>query len=387
MTYAINRKPVMRINLDAIEQNLHAICEKSGASISQVIAVIKKSAYGLGSLKVGHFLSDLGISHFAVASMEEAKVLRHGGLSGDILILENLPVDYYRDARNLNLIHPIVDQTQLDSLIAETVNSPMRLHLCIDTGMSRNGLTPAQLHSPQILSKLEQLRESIEGIYTHYHSSDEADQQKTLEQRTLFTHLVSHLKAHHIQGVLHSSNSGGSLQYPIGDDHFLRTGIALYGCSPDSASPNKVLTESVTIYSEVTSLREIPANQGVGYGHSWQSEEATRIATVSIGYANGLPRTLSNKGYMVSINGEMYPQVGRVTMDYCLLDVGLNSDVSVGDTVVFCDAFLDETLSVDSLAVRADTIGYEVLCRFGQGLRREYLRNGAIISSDERSIF
>lgn len=387
VTYAINRKPVMRINLDAIEQNLHTLCDKSGATASQVIAVVKKSAYGLGSLKVGHFLSDLGVSHFAVASMEEAKVLRHGGISGDILILENLPVDYYRDARNLNLIHPIVDPTQLDPLISEVTNNPMRLHLCIDTGMSRNGLTPQQLKDPEILSKLQQLRDSIEGIYTHYHSSDEKDLTKTDLQRKLFSEMVTHLKSQNITGILHSSNSGGTLRYPLSNEDYIRTGIALYGCSPDSNEPDPSLTESVTIYSEVTSIRVIPQSQGVGYGHSWIASQPTRIATVSIGYANGLPRSLSNNGYCVNINGNMFPQVGRVTMDYCLVDIGLNSRVEVGDTVTFCDAFLDKTISVDSLAVHANTIGYEVLCRFGQGLRREYLRKGAIISSDERSIF
>lgn len=377
----------MRINLDAIEKNLHTLCTRSGATPSQVMAVVKKSAYGLGSLKVGHFLNELGVSHFAVASMEEAKVLRHGGLNGEILILENLPIDYYRDARNLNLIHPIVDPTQLDNLIAAVTDNPMRLHLCIDTGMSRNGLTREQLYDEQILKKLTKLKSSIEGIYTHYHSSDETDQTETVKQQKLFKQLCAHLYDHTINGMIHASNSGGSLRYPLGNEHLIRAGIALYGCSPNSAIPDKSLTEAVTIYSEVTSIREIPARQGVGYGHSWHAPEKTRIATISLGYANGLPRSLSNKGYKVNINGHTYSQVGRVTMDYCLVDIGLESSVSVGDTVTFCDAFLDDTLSVDSLAVYANTIGYEVLCRFGQGLRREYLRNGTIISSDERSIF
>lgn len=387
MTFAVNRKPVMRINLDAIEQNLQVLCQSSGASPSQIIAVVKKSAYGLGSLKIGHFLTDLGVNHFAVASMEEAKVLRHGGITGDILILENLPVDYYRDARNLDLIHPIVDPTQLDQLICEIKDNPMRLHLCIDTGMKRNGLTPEQIRTEKILTKLKQLSHCIEGIYTHFHSSDDKDQSATIAQRNLFKKTVAILEENSIKGILHLSNSAGALKYKLEHDSYIRTGIALYGCSPDSNTPEPNLNEAVTIYSEVTSIREIQKGQGIGYGHSWKSEESTKIATVSLGYANGLPRNLSNKGYEVIINGHSYKQVGRVTMDYCLVDIKDGDNITVGDTVTFCDAFLGYEYSVDNLAVHADTIGYEVLCRFGQGLRREYLRNNTIISSDERSIF
>lgn len=377
----------MRINLDAIEANLHALCKSSGASLDQVIAVVKKSAYGFGSLKVGHFLSDLGVNFFAVASMEEAKVLRHGGISGNILILENLPIDYYRDARNLNLIHPIVDITQVNGLIEAVKEAPLRLHLCIDTGMKRNGLIPEEVQSDKLLPKLKKLGPYIEGIYTHFHSSDDKDQTLTLIQKELFNKTISFLATEGITGTIHADNSGGALSYKLEKTHKIRTGIALYGCSPDSVNTDNRLSEAATIYAEVTSLRPIKKGQGAGYGHSWHAPEDAQIATVAIGYANGLPRTLSNKGFRVLINGKTYEQIGRVTMDYCLIHIPNNEDVRVGDTVTFCDAFFGYEQSVDALAVAANTIGYEVLCRFGQGLRREYIRNETIVSSDERSIF
>ncbi len=384
MTFAANRKPVMRINLDAIEKNLNSLCERGDIPVSSLIAVVKKSAYGLGSAKVGHFLASLGVSFFAVASLEEARVLRGSGIDGEILILENLPVDYYHIAEELDFIHPIVDISQLDDLLDRASQKSVRLHLCIDTGMRRNGIEVSQLEDPIIMAKIAKLSPSIEAVYTHYHSADETDRALTLIQRDLFEEAKNALQQVGVTAVSHSANSAGTLLYDFADQ-YVRTGIALYGCSPDSANPLDCLEESVTILSEVTSVRPIATGESVGYGATWHAPVDGFVATVSLGYANGLPRALSGSGFEVSIKGTTYPLIGRVTMDYCL--VWVDGAISVGDEVTFCNPTLSDAFSIDRMAVCANTIGYEVLCRFGQGLRREYYRHGVRISADERSIF
>lgn len=383
-----SRKPNMRIDLNAIESNIQFLREHTGAKTSQIMAVIKKNAYGLGIRQIGHFLSKLGIEFFAVASMEEARFLREVGIDKDILILENIPPHYYEDAHRLNLAFALLDPLQLPSLIAFTKEKSLRLHLNIDSGMRRNGFHPEQIVNPEITTALKKLTPFIEGIYTHFHSSDNSDKSSAKSQRTIFEEAKKTLKDMGIQTKFqHTGNSAGALAFGVNGDTHIRTGIAIYGCSPDSSIPVTGLTEAVTIQSEVTTIRKVRTGEGVGYGHSWQAPKETTIATVSLGYANGLPRALSGKDFQVLINGKAFPLVGRVTMDYSLIDIGNDATVQVGDEVTFADQSQGEEFSIDALAVTTNTIGYEELCRFGLGLRREYFHDGELIASEERTMF
>ncbi|MGM0444608.1 MAG: alanine racemase [Fibrobacterota bacterium] len=375
--------PTLHIDLDCIEHNIDLISRTTGKDVQDIVPVVKNSAYGLGNRIIAPFLQDLGIRDFAVATLEEADFLRSVGIRGDILILENAPSDSLAHAHHKGFTLSLVDRSQLSPPWTDYA-CPLALN--IDTGMHRNGFTLNDLTDPEVAAALRRMAARISTVYTHFHSADGPDRVPTDTQISQFSKASRILAELGINGYrTHISNSAGSLFYPCNGADALRPGVAVYGCSPDPAYPVENLKCAASVTSHVSSLRCIQAGESLSYGHIWTNPARTRIATIPMGYSDGYPRALSAAGAVVRIGKKHYPVVGRVTMDYIMVDLGTDT-CTVGDTAVISEHGT-AGLSMDDLALKAGTIGYELLCRFGTSLRRVYYRKGKVRTTHERNLF
>jgi alanine racemase len=366
--------PYMEVDLDIIKQNLTAICKKTNKNANQVIAVVKDSAYGLGASAVSKALQNAGVNWFAVATIDEAVFLRSNGIMGEILVLGVSDENCFEIAAELNITLSIIDPTQM-GIIPNSKN--IKWHLNIDTGMHRNGIIADNII--EVLQKLKEVKGKITGAYTHFHSSDSENQTSVELQQKKFRETMDLLQKHGFNfDIIHTSNSGACAYSQIAGNEFIRPGVLLYGCRPDPLrDPEIKVSEAVRVCSKVSSVREIKKDEGVSYGHIWTSGKDTKIAAVPIGYADGFPRAITKTAFVI-INGKKYPIVGRITMDYIMVDVG-DDEVKINDKVIIKD--------IDELALNANTIGYELICRFGGLMNHKYISNGQVISIHNHELF
>lgn len=374
--------PYMEVNLDIIKQNLLAICKKTGKKANQVIAVVKDNAYGLGAAEVSKTLQNSGVSFFAVATIDEAIFLRENGIIGEILVLGKSNESCFEIAEKLNITLSIIDLTDIENI--KKSNIIPNWHLNIDTGMHRDGIT---IFDDFVLQQLGKIKLKITGIYTHFHSADNEEEITVKLQQRKFYETVDLLKKNGFNfSVIHSSNSAACAYSEIVENEFIRPGILLYGCRPDPKRNIEVdVCEAVQICSKVSTIRLIKKGEGVSYGHIWKSEKDTKIATIPIGYADGFPRAITKTAFVI-INGKKYPIVGRITMDYIMVDVG-SDEIKINDKVIIAGKFEKEQITIDELALNANTIGYELLCRFGGLMNHKYISNGEVVSTHTRELF
>ena len=366
--------PYMEVDLDIIKQNLSAICKKTGKNSNQIIAVVKDSAYGLGASAVSKALQNAGVNWFGVATIDEAVFLRSNGITGNILVLGMSDENCFETAAELNIALSITDPTQIEN-VKKSQN--IKWHLNIDTGMHRDGIIDGNIN--EVLHELKEIKSKITGVYTHYHSSDNENQESVRLQQKRFHNAVDLLLKNGFNfNIIHSSNSGACVYSQIAENEFVRPGVLLYGCLPDpSRNPEIGVQEAVKICSKVTSVRQIKKGEGVSYGHIWTSGKDTKIAAVPIGYADGFPRAITKTAFVI-INGKKHPIVGRITMDYIMVDIG-DDEIKINDKVIIKD--------IDELAMNASTIGYELICRFGGLMNHKYISNGQVISIHTHELF
>ena len=380
--------PYIRIDLDQVKENLFALCGKTRKDVSQVIAVVKDNSYGLGAGAISKLLQDAGVKYFAVATIDEAAFLRRQNIRGDILVLGNVAESDFATAENLNLTLSAVDKIQLKK-IKKAQN--IKWHICVDTGMRRDGIMSEDIQNDgEILRELKEISSVISGIYTHYHSSDDKIQDSVSEQQNKFAAAVSTLQNAGLNfEVIHTSNSGACAYSKIAENEFIRPGVLLYGCRPDPArelgigtNASHCVREAAKIYSKVSGIRKIKKGEGVSYGHTWQSQKDSQIATVAIGYADGFPRTALGASFEFEGKAgvKTFPLVGRVTMDYIMLDIGDDTEIKIGDTVALAG-------TIDELAIKSGTIGYELLCKFGGLMNRKYISDGKTAEVSVRELY
>ena len=371
----------MEVDLDKIKKNLFEICKRARKSVDRVIAVVKDNSYGLGAKAVSKTLQDAGVVWFAVARINEAVFLRKNGITGDILVLGNTDECFFKVASHCNITLSIVDYTQISVIKKSLGNYNLKWHLNVDTGMRRDGIMCENLFDDsKTEQKIKELAPVISGVYTHYHSSDSKDQNSVFLQQNKFKNAISVLRnAGFDFDVIHTSNSGACVYSPVAENEFIRPGVLLYGCRPDPLrEPEINVCETVKIYSKVSGIRNVKNGEGVSYGHIWTAPRDTKIATVSIGYADGFPRAVTQTAFVL-IKGKKYPIVGRVTMDYIMIDIGNETQVCVGDEV--------KIIGIDELASNARTIGYELLCKFGGLMNHKYISDKQVISTHRRELF
>jgi alanine racemase len=361
----------VEVNLAALRHNIDVLQTLLGPS-SELWAVIKANAYGHGAIAVGREAIAAGVSGLCVATLAEGIELRQAGLSCPILVLGALRTAAELQAAaiaELDVTVTAVEQIPVCEAVAATLQHPLPVHLKVDTGMSRLGVpwTEALAVWQQLVSAPQLVERSL---YSHFATADELHHPATIAQHQRFQQVVNSLQASGLPlPPLHMANSAATLANPQWHYQRVRVGLALYGLSPaPNLAASSRLQPILTVKARIVHLHDVPAETGVSYGHRYTTPAPTRLATVAIGYADGLPRRLSGciRGY---VRGQFIQQVGSVTMDQTIWDVGSIPDIAVGDVV---DLFAGG-LNVGQWAEVLDTIAYEILCGFSDRLPRRYL--------------
>lgn len=360
------------INLANLRHNVKAIQEAIPDGC-KIMAVVKANAYGHGAVSISADLNRIGINVFAVATIDEGIHLRRNGIKGEILILGYTPATRAWELDRYHLSQTIVDVEHAREL--NRFGKPIRVHLKVDTGMNRLG--ESYQHISEIASIFELKNLAIAGIFTHLCASDST--QETLvaftnRQIQRFYELLTKLNARHIQiPVTHIQSSYGLLNYPELRCGYVRIGIALYGVSstPDEHTKCSLdLRPVLALKSKVALVRTIAVGESVGYGQSFVASGKMKIAVVPIGYADGIPRNLSERNGHVLIGGRRVPIIGRICMDQLIADITDVPGIKRGDVVTLIGKDGSEEITAEQVAANAGTITNELLSRLGTRLER-----------------
>ena len=359
------------IDLDAIADNYHNMRERAGGA--KVMAVVKANAYGHGMVEVALKLEAEGVDYFGVADVDEALSLREYGIDTPILAWLHDPNDRFVEALVADVDLGVANLEQLERIAdaARVTGSEARVHLKVDTGLSRNGATLEAW--PALLNAVAGLRGLVRvvGIFSHLSSTGE---QEDRAQIAKFDQAIAMAESAGIDFELrHLTASDGSLSYPDANYDMVRIGVALYGLSPfaDHHSAEYGLRPAMTARALVTQVKQVAAGTGISYGYLAHAKKDTTLALVPVGYYEGLPRNATGN-FEVSVNGKRYPIEARVAMDQFVIDVG-DDEVKAGDEVVIFGDPAAGVPSADDLAEACDTINYEIVTRMGGRFKRTYL--------------
>lgn len=371
-----------RIDLDAIEYNIEKMKENLPED-TKLIVVAKADCYGHGALQTTSLLSlKEYVWGFAVATLDEAIVLRRGGITKPILVLGCIFPEQWIDAleNNIRITVYTEELTKVLSDLAVKIGRKAYVHVKLDTGMGRIGFTPGKEGADKIeeISKLPNI--VMEGLYTHFSKADEGDKSYTMKQMEAYTWMKEELTGRGITfSYYHCCNSAGIIDLKGAGQNLSRAGISTYGMYPSEEvhKENVDLKPALELISHVAFVKWVDEGEMISYGGTYVTKRRTKIATIPVGYGDGYPRSLSNKGYML-IHGKKAPIIGRVCMDQCMVDVTEIEDVKFGDEVVLVGCDGDEYLSVETLSRLSDRFNYEFVCLMGKRIPREYIRRGEI---------
>jgi alanine racemase len=364
------------VNLQALRHNLAVV--KRHAEAASLWAVLKADGYGHGAPAVARTLERAGADGFCVALLEEAIELRDAGIVRPILVMGGYYAGAHAEILARKLVPVVYDVAQIEAF-ARLVRSgaapgPIDVHLKIDTGMARLGVTPRALPAfAEALAGFPEVR--VRGLMTHLASADAPGPEETTEQMVRFDEATALLARHGVRpGVRHAANSAAVLRGQALLDA-VRPGIALFGVAPPGAKPSSALRPVMRVRSEVIDVRDVAAGDPVGYGALWRAPRPSRIATIPMGYADGLSRQLSNRGHVL-VRGKRAKIVGAVSMDMSMLDVTDLPGVSVRDEAVVLGAQTGplgrDEVTADELAEHAGTIAWEVLTSISRRVPRFY---------------
>ena len=354
------------IDLDALRHN-GSILQARLSPGCRLMAVVKADGYGHGAAVVARCLQKSGVRAFAVACLTEGIALRRAGIWGTILVLGHTPVEEVPLLRRWRLVQAVADEAHGAALNA--AGAPVRVHLAVDTGMRRLGVPAEDGASLARLWRMKNLR--VEGLFSHLCVSDRLDRasmEYTRAQLARFYEAADRLRKDGLDpGKLHIQASGGILNLPPQPCGYARAGIALYGAGSDGASSalEAELRPVLSLRARVACVRTQRPGQGAGYGLAFQAERDTRLAVVSIGYADGLPRELAQNGGRALLHGQSCPMVGRMCMDQLFVDVTDLPQVRPGDTVTLIGRDGALTIRAEEAARRCGTITNELLSRLG----------------------
>jgi alanine racemase len=367
----------IEVDLDAIEANVRAI--RAAVQPADVCAVVKADGYGHGDVAAAHAAVAGGAAWLAVALVAEGVRLRESGVDRPILVLSE-PLKEELDAVVEWSLTPIVYRGGFIDAVAEVAAradaTPYPVHLKVDTGMHRVGADPATaMDLARRIDADERL--TLEGIATHL-SVAEADAEFTAQQVQALSEFRDALSEEGIDiDYVHAANTAGALDRPNTRFDFVRVGIGIYGLRPaPDAGRGVELVPAMRVVSAVAFVQRLPSGARPSYGRVRPLVQPSTVATVPLGYADGIPRRLSALGGEVLIRGKRYPFAGTVTMDQVMIDVG-DDVVEVGDEVVFIGRQGDEEVTATEWADLLETINYEVVCQFGPRLPRRYLRGAS----------
>lgn len=371
-----------KIDLDSIYNNVVAL-KKNLSNETSITAVIKADGYGHGAVPIAHAIDDL-VSSYAVATVYEGINLRKHNINKPIYILGFTHESAYEEAINYDLRMTVYNEETAKEInrLALKINKIAKIHIKIDTGMGRLGFRDNE-ESINVIKRISLLKGLVnEGIYTHFSSADDKNKDSTLEQLKRFNNFLNTLYKIGINiPIIHASNSAGIIDLPKHCFNTARAGISIYGLYP-SEDVNKdavILQPSLSLISHVIHIKDLDVGEGVGYGSTFITSRRSRVATIPIGYGDGYPRNLSNKGYVI-INGKKAPIVGRVCMDHIMVDITDLENVENDNMVTLLGRDGNENITVEELSALAGTFNYEFVCNIGKRIPRVYYRNNKIIA-------
>lgn len=373
------------INLDYVYRNvceLKRVLEES----TGIIAVIKADGYGHGAVAVAKTVEEL-VYGYAVATIDEAVNLRKNGITKPILILGyTAEVDYERMIE-YNITATVYNYQSAEKINnrAKALGTVAKCHIKIDTGMRRIGFYPDNMTVNTIKSITALKNINVEGIFTHFVSSDSEDKTYAKKQFDMFLEFVDELKK---EGVYipykHCANSAAIIDMPYASLDLVRAGIAMYGMYPsDMVNKRRVmLFPALELKSHVIMVKDVSKGEGISYSSTYITDKMTRVATIPVGYGDGYPRSLSSKGYVL-INGKRANILGRVCMDQMMVDVTDIENVSEGTEVTLIGADGNEYISVEEVSELAGSFNYEFVCDLGKRIPRCYYKNGKLIATKD----
>ena len=375
-----HRDAWVEVNLGNLEHNIlqikKAIFKDNKNNDVKLLAVIKADAYGHGSVMCAPTLLACGIDVFGVASIDEALELRQNKITSPILVLGSVPIWSYETAIKNDITVSIFSDEHLEAarLISERLGGEkLKAHIKIDTGMNRIGISPK--YAIEFFNKAKEAKYlDLRGIFTHF--ADVENPEIINKQIENFKYVINSIDTTNL--IVHCSNSAASLFYGDLKYNMLRLGIILYGLTPlgyknpkNSMLPD--LKQVIGLKGRITNIHTIEKGEGVSYGHIFKADKKTRVATIPIGYADGVSRSLSGK-IKASLNGKIINQIGRITMDQMMFDIG-DIEAQNGDIITLLgDDEAGNFFSVDTWARELNTINYELTCRLKVRLPRIYVR-------------
>lgn len=366
----------IELDRSALQDNINALRSQLPKTC-QLMPAIKADAYGHGAILMAKELNRMGIHSFCVASVMEGVDLRKHGIKGEILILGYTHPRQFYLLHRYRLIQTVIDYSYAVQLnqYGQNCRKKLRVHLGIDTGMHRLGERSENLEHIRRIYRMRHLK--IEGIFTHLCTADTQnpkDQAFTKAQANAFYHTIAELKK---QGFpcpkIHLQSSYGVINYPELTEDYARVGIALYGILSTEADTENCplpLKPVLSLKARISTVKKLYPGEATGYGLQFVAKQNMKIATLSIGYADGLPRSLSNGVGSVLINGHKAPIIGRICMDQTTVDVSHIPHVKAGDVAVLIGCSEDEVITAGDLAKQSGTITNEILSRMGGRLER-----------------
>lgn len=371
------------VDLDAIWENMIHMKENI-AEKTKILAVIKTDGYGHGGVPIAKMLEQLDFMFgYAAATYEEAHVLREAGVKKPILILGYTFPYCYEELIREEIRPAVYRRDTVEELVAAAakVGQKAKVHIKVDTGMGRIGITPDEEGLEFVRFLMGHPELEVEGIFTHFAKSDEEDKTSANHQLALFQNFIDRIQTELglTIPVKHCSNSAAILEMPQANMDMVRAGITTYGLYPSEEVRKDIvpLRAAMSLYSHIVYCKTIHAGQSVSYGGLFTAQKDTRVATIPVGYGDGYPRSLSGKGYVL-IRGKKAPILGRVCMDQFMVDISEIPGVMEGDKVTLLGVDGTERITAEELGELSGRFNYEFVCDLGKRIPRVYRQHGEI---------
>ena len=375
---SVNRWAWVEIDLTAIKTNVAVLVKQAGRA--ELWATVKANGYGHGAVEVARTALSAGARGLCVALADEAHQLRQAKIVAPILIVSEQPEVAFEQMLRDEVVATVYNEATINSYaaVAARLGVVGTVHLKVDTGMHRVGVPVASA-----MARVEQIIAAkslqLDGVYTHFAAADLPSHDETAKQQRRFDDFVAELDRKKLRPkYVHTSNSAAMLRSLNAVTDIARVGIAIYGIAPSNETETvaRGLRPAMSLHARVSHVQRLEAGEGVSYGLRTRLEKSANIATLPLGYADGVPRRLWSVGGEVLIDGKRCPIVGVVTMDQLMVNCG-EIDVKIGDQAVLLGAQGDEVISANEIATRLDTIGYEIVCGVSARVPRVYFENKA----------
>ena len=369
-----NRWAWVEVDLGAIQKNVALLVKQAGKA--QLWATVKANGYGHGAVQVARAALGAGATGLCVALADEAHELRQAKITAPILIVSEQPATQFEQMLRDDVVATLYNESTINSYAktASDLGIVGKVHLKVDTGMHRVGapVASAMTRCRQIKS-LASLQ--LEGVYTHFAAADLPNHDETTKQIQRFDNVVAELDRESLRPkYVHTSNSAAAMRVLSATTDIARVGIAIYGIAPSSELESfaKDLQPALSLHARVSHVQHLASGEGVSYGLRTKLSQAATIATLPIGYADGIQRRLWKVGGEVLIGGKRCPIVGVVTMDQLMVNCG-DADVQIGDHAILIGTQDSQSISANEVAAKLETIGYEIVCGISARVPRKYL--------------